>query len=174
MRLFKKDTTNDYVMPKDLSVSAIGMLNSLLVRSNDKLENIDLYSLSNDSRKDVVLAFRELRKKKYIIYSSLDDIYYIYISPQKKLKKGGKSMNAEETLNLITKQWCTLEDIMKLGHLGRNSALKAKKKIKEKLEKQGYLIPKSVVPTKEVVAFFDIDIPYLESRVSSKELIKKM
>lgn len=83
MRLFKKETTNDYVMPKDLSVSAIGMLNSLLVRSNDELENIDLYSLSNDSRKDVVLAFRELRKKKYIIYSSLDDIYYIYISPQK-------------------------------------------------------------------------------------------
>ena len=83
MRLFKKDITNDYVLPKDLSVSAIGMLNSLLVRSNDELENIDLYSLSNDSRKDVVLAFRELRKKKYIIYSSLDDIYYIYVSPQK-------------------------------------------------------------------------------------------
>ena len=83
MRLFKKKTTSDYVLPKDLSVSAIGMLNSLLVRTNDELENIDLYSLSNDSRKDLVLAFRELRKKKYIIYSSLDDIYYIYISPQK-------------------------------------------------------------------------------------------
>ena len=83
-------------------------------------------------------------------------------------------MSAEETLNLIAKQWCTLEDIMKLGHLGRNSALKAKKKIKERLEKQGYIITKSVVPTKEVVAFFDIDIPYLESRVSSKELIKKL
>ena len=83
MRLFKKETTSDYVLPKDLSVSAIGMLNSLLVRTNDELENIDLYSLSNDSRKDLVLAFRELRKKKYIIYSSLDDIYYIYISPQK-------------------------------------------------------------------------------------------
>lgn len=79
MRLFKKDTTNDYVMPKDLSVSDIGMLNSLLVRSNEELANIDLYSLSNGSRKDVVLAFRELRKKKYIIYSYLDDIYYIYI-----------------------------------------------------------------------------------------------
>ena len=83
MRLFKKESTNDYVIPKDLSVDAIGMLNSLLVRSNDELANIDLYSLSNDSRKDVALAFRELRKKKYIIYSSLDDIYYIYISPQK-------------------------------------------------------------------------------------------
>ena len=83
MRLFKKETTNDYVLPKDLSVSALGMLNSLLVRTNEELANIDLYSLSNDSRKDVALAFRELRKKKYIIYSSLDDIYYIYISPQK-------------------------------------------------------------------------------------------
>lgn len=66
-------------------------------------------------------------------------------------------MSAEETLNLIAKQWCTLEDIMKLGHLGRNSALNAKKLIKNKLEKQEYIIPKSVVPTKEVVAFFDMD-----------------
>lgn len=83
MGLFKKESTNEYVIPKDLSVSAIDMLNSLLVRSNDELENIDLYSLSNDSRKDVALAFRELRKKKYIIYNSLDDTYYIYVSPQK-------------------------------------------------------------------------------------------
>ena len=83
MRLFKKESTNEYVIPKDLSVSAIGMLNSLLVRSNDELENIDIYSLSNDSRKDVALSFRELRKKKYIIYNSLDDTYYVYVSPQK-------------------------------------------------------------------------------------------
>ena len=44
-------------------------------------------------------------------------------------------MTAEETLDLVAKQWCTLEDIMKLGHLGRNSALKAKKTIKDKLER---------------------------------------
>lgn len=85
MRLLNKQTTNDYVIPKDLSVDAIGMLNSLLVRSNEELTNIDLYSLSNDSRKGVALAFRELRKKKYIIYSSLDDTYYIYVSPQKNI-----------------------------------------------------------------------------------------
>ena len=83
MRLFKKDNIEEFIIPKDLSVSAIGMLNSLLVRSNDELENIDLYSLGNDSRKDVALAFRELRKKKYIIYNSLDDTYYVYVSPQK-------------------------------------------------------------------------------------------
>ena len=84
MRLFKIESTNDYLIPKDLSIGATGMLNSLLVRTNDELENTDLYSLSNDSRKDVALAFRELRKKKYIIYNSLDDTYYVYVSPQKK------------------------------------------------------------------------------------------
>ena len=83
MRLFKKDNMDDYIIPKDLSISAISMLNSLLVRTNEELENTDLYSLSNDSKKDVALAFRELRKKKYIIYNSLDDMYYIYVSPQK-------------------------------------------------------------------------------------------
>lgn len=83
MRLFKKDNIEEFIIPKDLSIGATGMLNSLLVRTNDELENTDLYSLSNDSRKDVALAFKELRKKKYIIYNSLDDTYYIYVSPQK-------------------------------------------------------------------------------------------
>lgn len=83
MRLFKKDNIEEFIIPKDLSIGATGMLNSLLVRTNDELENTDLYSLSNDSIKDVALAFRELRKKKYIIYNSLDDTYYIYVSPQR-------------------------------------------------------------------------------------------
>ena len=84
MRLFKKNNIEEFLIPKDLSIGATGMLNSLLVRTNDELGNTDLYSLSNDSRKDVALAFRELRKKKYIIYNSLDDTYYVYVSPQKK------------------------------------------------------------------------------------------
>ena len=84
MRLFKKNNIEEFLIPKDLSIGATGMLNSLLVRTNDELKNTDLYSLSNDSRKDVALAFRELRKKKYIIYNSLDDTYYVYVSPQKK------------------------------------------------------------------------------------------
>ena len=83
MKLFKKDNIEEFIIPKDLSIGATGMLNSLLVRTNEELENTDLYSISNESRKDVALAFRELRKKKYIIYNSLDDTYYIYVSPQK-------------------------------------------------------------------------------------------
>ena len=83
MRLFKKDNIDNYIIPKDLSIGATGMLNSLLVRTNDELENTDLYSLSQDSRKDVALACREVRKKKDIIDYSLDDTYYIYVSSQK-------------------------------------------------------------------------------------------
>ncbi len=74
-------------------------------------------------------------------------------------------MTAEETLEIISKQWCSLEDLMKISQVGRNSALKIKRNIKEKLTKQGYMVPKHVVPMKEVVDYLDINISYLESRI---------
>ena len=54
---------------------------------------------------------------------------------------------------------------MKISQVGRNSALKIKRTIKDKLTKQGYMIPKHVVPMKKVVDYLDINISYLESRV---------
>ncbi len=77
-------------------------------------------------------------------------------------------MEAQETLNLISKQWCTLEDLMALGEFGRNSALKVKREIKNKLINQGYKIPSHVIPMKEVVDYLNININYLESRVQTK------
>ena len=76
-------------------------------------------------------------------------------------------MEAQETLNLISKQWCTLEDLMALGEFGRNSALKVKREIKNKLINQGYKIPSHVIPMKEVVDYLNININYLESRVQT-------
>ena len=73
-------------------------------------------------------------------------------------------MTAEESLNLIPKQWCNLEDLMALGQLGRNSALRIKREIKSKLTKQGYKIPNHLIPMKEVEDYLDININYLESR----------
>ena len=77
-------------------------------------------------------------------------------------------MKAQETLNLISKQWCTLEDLMALGEFGRNSALKVKREIKNKLINQGYKIPSHVIPMKEVVEYLNININYLESRVQTR------
>ena len=73
-------------------------------------------------------------------------------------------MNAKETLDLISKQWCTTEDLMKLANIGRNSALTIKSKIKNDLESKGYYVPKNAVPMQEVVKYLNIDIDYLESR----------
>lgn len=77
-------------------------------------------------------------------------------------------MEAQETLNLISKQWCTLEDLMALGEFGRNSALKVKREIKNKSINQGYKIPSHVIPMKEVVDYLNININYLESRVQTR------
>ena len=87
------------------------------------------------------------------------------LKPSKTNRKDGEKMTASETLKLISKQWCSLNDLMKLGQFGRNSALKIKREIKNKLVNQGYRIPKHLVPMKEVVDYLDININYLESRV---------
>ena len=45
-------------------------------------------------------------------------------------------MSAEETLKLISKQRCSITDLMKLLGCGRNKALEVKKDIKDKLIKE--------------------------------------
>lgn len=60
-------------------------------------------------------------------------------------------MNAKETLDLISKQWCTTEDLMKLANVSRPTVMKYKKEIAERLIKQEYIITKHLIPMKEVV-----------------------
>ncbi len=38
-------------------------------------------------------------------------------------------MTAKETLELISKQWCTIEDLKKLSNLGNNNVYRLKKEI---------------------------------------------
>ena len=78
-------------------------------------------------------------------------------------------LNAKETLELISKQWCTTEDLMKLENVSRPTAMKFKNEIMEKLIKQGYIIPKHLVPMKEVVDRLNINIAYLESRIKNDD-----
>ena len=71
-------------------------------------------------------------------------------------------MSAEETMKIITKQWCNLTDLMKLLGCGRNKALDVKKQIKNKLIKEGYIIPGNDLPMQAVVDVLKIDIDRLE------------
>lgn len=75
-------------------------------------------------------------------------------------------MSAEETLKLISKQWCSITDLMKLLGCGRNKALEVKKDIKDKLIKDGYYIPGNNLPMQAVVDVLKIDIDRLERLIN--------
>ncbi len=77
-------------------------------------------------------------------------------------------MKASETLELLSKQWCTLDDLMKITSLGRNSALKVRKEIITDLTDKGYKLPCHLIPMCEVVNKLKIDIPYLKSMVNKE------
>ncbi len=71
-------------------------------------------------------------------------------------------MDARETLKLISKQWCNLDDLMKLAEIGKNNAIKLRKEIKQDLINQGYTLPNNRLPMIEVVNKLKININYLE------------
>ena len=85
MKLIKIRNTSNTIVSDDLSINAIELLKLLFDKTDKELENFNfnLYSFKNISRKDIALSFKELRKKKYIIYSSLNDFYQIYQEPHK-------------------------------------------------------------------------------------------
>ena len=72
-------------------------------------------------------------------------------------------MSAKETLELISKQWCNLDDLMRVSGVGINNGFKLKEKIKILCEEKGYLLPKGLLPMCEVVAFLNINIDYLKA-----------
>ena len=82
-------------------------------------------------------------------------------------------MNTKEMFDLISKQWCTTEDLKKITGLGKNSALKLKSKIKKDLIDKGYSLPNKLLPMYEVVNYLKIDVDYLkyfsENNTSRKE-----
>ena len=53
----------------------------------------------------------------------------------------------------------SLQDLMKLTSLGRNSALKIRKEIITDLTDQGYKLPCNLIPMCEVVNKLNINVP---------------
>lgn len=71
-------------------------------------------------------------------------------------------MNIDETIQILKKQWCSIEDLMKLAQVSRTKAYKIKSEINEILESQGYKLPQGLLPMTEVVKYLRIDLDYLE------------
>ena len=68
----------------------------------------------------------------------------------------------EEILKIISKQWCSTEDIKKLAGVGKLQARRIKNQITEELKNMGYSVPTYKVPTSFVVKKLCIDKKYLD------------
>lgn len=79
-------------------------------------------------------------------------------------------MTANETLLIISKQWATTKDIMKIACIGEARALKIKKSIHEKLYDAGYVLPRNMIPMEEVIKYFKINIDFLKKLADGREI----
>ncbi len=75
-------------------------------------------------------------------------------------------MNAEETLNLISKTWCNINDLMKLTGLSRSSVLKIRNQIREQSNNEIYTRD---LPMNIVIDYLKIDVNYLKNVTTRKE-----
>lgn len=73
-----------------------------------------------------------------------------------------KNNTAKNILEIISKQYCTTSDLMILSNSGKNTCLKIKKQLREKLQNENYYLPKNVLPMDKVVEFLNINISYLK------------
>lgn len=77
-------------------------------------------------------------------------------------------ISATEMLSILDNNWLSTKDIMRIASVGMTTALKLKHKIENDIENQGYLLPKGLVPTKNVIEALGIDIKYLKKLSSDK------
>lgn len=84
------------------------------------------------------------------------------------MKRVKKVLSANETLELLNKQWCSLKDIALIGSVGLNKAGDIKREIQDMIIKKGKRCPPNFVPTELVVDYFGININYLK-KISLKK-----
>jgi len=74
---------------------------------------------------------------------------------------------AKEILEIISKPWCSNQDIMKIANVSATTASKIKQEIEKEFRKKepNKYIPAYCIPTKEVIKYFDLDIEFLKSLV---------
>ena len=77
-------------------------------------------------------------------------------------------IQADEMLEILNKQWATIQDIMKIGALGRNKARDIKNEIERNIIDQGLKLPNNLVPMEKVIEYFKINLDFLVTINKSK------
>ena len=78
-------------------------------------------------------------------------------------------MNAKELLEILSKQWCTTKDLKKIANVGYNKVYTIRNDLIKSLEKDGYILPKGLLPMQEVVKYLKINLEYLEKVISIEQ-----
>lgn len=76
-------------------------------------------------------------------------------------------MDANQQLEIASKLWASVNDIMILGNVGKNKAYQVRDEIIEKLKQEDRYLSNKHVPMEEVIKYFKININYLK-KVSRK------
>lgn len=73
-------------------------------------------------------------------------------------------MIAKEILEIISKPWCSNQDIMKIANVSATTASKIKQEIEKEFRKKepNKYIPAYCIPTKKLIKYFDLDIEFLK------------
>lgn len=77
-------------------------------------------------------------------------------------------ISATETLAILDNNYLSTKDIMRIASIGVTKALNLKHKIEKEIESQGYLLPRGLVPTKNVIEALNIDVKYLKRLSNDK------
>ena len=74
-------------------------------------------------------------------------------------------MIAKEILEIISKPWCSNQDIMNKADVSASTASKIKQSIEKEFRKKepNTFMPAYCIPTKEVIKYLDLDIEFLKS-----------
>lgn len=77
-------------------------------------------------------------------------------------------MIAKEILEIISKPWCSNQDIIKIANVSATTASKIKQEIEKEFRKKepNKYIPAYCIPTKELIKYFDLNIEFLKSLIN--------
>lgn len=79
------------------------------------------------------------------------------------MKKPEKALNAKETLELLSKQWATTSDIMRLAFVGENKAREIGQEVtKIVFEREKKVLPRGLYPMSILQEYLGINISYLK------------
>lgn len=72
-----------------------------------------------------------------------------------------KTISAKETLEIISKPWCSSKDFSILSNTGKNTTLKLMNELRNSLIQENYFLPNNMLPMDKVVEYLNININYL-------------